>query len=215
MASTTLVDELLLKTESHPWPYSIEWLKQGKELKVSTWRLISFSIGKDYMDQLWCDIISMDACYVLLGRPWLYDWKVTHDGFLNTYTLHKNGRKITLVPLPPHQIANPKSVEPPKDGGVLLSFLKLTLKAEQREFKAPKELILHVRSQDPQTKTPSHPLAKQLLQEFSPVFLEDMPHSLPLKTTLQHHIDLIPGAIYPTSPLTEWTPKTQWRFKDK
>jgi len=143
MASTTLVDKLQLKIEPHPQPYSILWLNQGKGLKVSTRCLISLSIGKNCLDELWCDIILMDACHVLLGRPWLYDRKVTHDGFLNTYALHKNDRKITFVPLPPHQIAKPKSIEPLKDGGVLLTCLEPTLKAEQSEFKTFEEMILY------------------------------------------------------------------------
>jgi len=99
VASITLFDKLLLNTEPHPQPYPIQWLNQGKGLKVSTRCLISFSIGENYMDELWSDIIPMDAYHVLLGRPLLYDRKVTYDGFLNTYSLHKNGRKITLVPL--------------------------------------------------------------------------------------------------------------------
>ena len=35
VASTTLVDKLQLKFEPHPQPYSIQWLNQGKGLKVS------------------------------------------------------------------------------------------------------------------------------------------------------------------------------------
>ena len=136
VASTALVDKLQLKAEPHPQPYSIQWLNQGKGLKVSSRYLISLSIGKNYVDDLWCDILAMHACHVRLGRPWLYDREVTHDGFQNTYSLHQNGRKITLVPVSPHQIAKPKTVEPLKDAGVLLTLLEPTLKAEQREFKA-------------------------------------------------------------------------------
>jgi len=69
VASTTLVDKLQLKTEPHPHPYSIQWLNQGKRLKVSLRCLVSLSIGKSYVDKLWCDILAMDACHVLLGRP--------------------------------------------------------------------------------------------------------------------------------------------------
>jgi len=93
VTSTTLVEKLQLKVEPHPHLYSIQWLNQGKGLQVSTRCLINFSIGKSYLDKLWRDIIPMDACHILLGRPWLYDWKVMHDGHLNMYTLHKNGRK--------------------------------------------------------------------------------------------------------------------------
>jgi len=46
----------------------------------------------------------MDACHVLLGRPWLYDRKVTHNGYLNTYSFTKDGKKITLAPLPPSKL---------------------------------------------------------------------------------------------------------------
>jgi len=117
-----------------------------------------------------------------------------------TPTVHQNDRKITVVPLPPYQISKPKTIEPLKDGGVLLTLLDPTFKAEQREFKAFKEMILHAPSQTPQTKTPPHPLAKQLLLEFSHVFPEDIPHGLPPKRTIQHHINLIPGATLPNKP---------------
>jgi len=163
VASTTLVDKLQLKIKPHPQTYSIQRLNQGKGLKVSAQCLICLSIIKKYFDELWCDIIQRDAFHVLLRRPWLYDRKVTYDGFLNTYTLHKNSRKTTLIPLPPHQITKSKSIEPLKDGGVLLSFLEPTLKVEQSEFNTFKEIILHTPTLGPQTETPLHPLTKQLL----------------------------------------------------
>lgn len=31
----------------------------------------------------------MDTCHLLLGRPWQYDRRVSHDGFKNTYSLSK------------------------------------------------------------------------------------------------------------------------------
>ena len=124
-----------------------------------------------------------------------------------TYSLHQNGRKITLVPLSPHQIAKPKTVEPLKDAGVLLTLLEPTLKAEQREFKAFKEMMLHAPSQTPQIETPLHPLAKQLLLKFSHVFPEDIPHGLPPKRIIQHHIDRIFETILPNKPTYRMNPK--------
>jgi len=70
--------------------------------------LTSFSIGKNYQDELWCDVIPMDACHMLLGRPWLYDRKVMHNGYLNTYSFTKDGKKITLAPLPPSKLYETK-----------------------------------------------------------------------------------------------------------
>nr|GFD08275.1 putative nucleotidyltransferase, ribonuclease H [Tanacetum cinerariifolium] len=40
----------------------------------------------------------MDACHVLLGRPWQFDRKTKHDGFKNTYTFEKDGTTIILGP---------------------------------------------------------------------------------------------------------------------
>ena len=61
--------------------------------------LIKFSIGKTYKDKVWCDVILMDACHLLLGRPCQYDRKCIHDGRKNTYTFWKDGSKIILLPL--------------------------------------------------------------------------------------------------------------------
>ena len=207
VASTTMVEKLQLKIEPHPNSYSIQWLNQGKGLQVSTRCLISLSIGKSYHDELWFDIIPMDACHILLGRPWLYDRRVMHDGFKNTYTLQKNGRKITLVPLAPQQNPKLKHMETPKEGELLLSLLEPTLKATHHEFKNHKELILHSPPQNPQSKTPLHPLATQLLQEYAHMFPDDIPSGLPPKRTIQHHIDLIPGSILPNKPAYRMNPK--------
>ncbi|GJU05780.1 hypothetical protein Tco_1122210 [Tanacetum coccineum] len=44
------------------------------------------------------DIVDMDACHVLLGRPWQSDLNVVHIGKENTYTFSKDGHKLTLCP---------------------------------------------------------------------------------------------------------------------
>jgi hypothetical protein len=41
----------------------------------------------------------MDACHLLLGRPWKYEKKLMHDGGKNTYTFRKDGSKVVLFPL--------------------------------------------------------------------------------------------------------------------
>jgi len=70
VASLSMVEKLGLQATAHPHPYNIQWLNQGKGLQVNSRCLISFSIGKSYHDEFWCDIIPMDACHLLLGRPW-------------------------------------------------------------------------------------------------------------------------------------------------
>jgi len=69
VASKTLVEKLKLAVSPHPSPYTIQWLNQGKGLQNSSRCLIGFSISKNYKDEIGCDIVPMDACHVLLGRP--------------------------------------------------------------------------------------------------------------------------------------------------
>ena len=59
---------------------------------------VEFQIGT-YKDEVLCDIIPMDVCHILLGRPWQYDRKFVHDGRKNTYSLEKDGKRHTLSPL--------------------------------------------------------------------------------------------------------------------
>ncbi|GJT55360.1 hypothetical protein Tco_0990414 [Tanacetum coccineum] len=58
----------------------------------------SYHIGK-YKDEVTCDIVDMDACHILLGRPWEYDVNAIHKGKENTYSFIINGVKKVLVPL--------------------------------------------------------------------------------------------------------------------
>ncbi|RVW59597.1 hypothetical protein CK203_107447 [Vitis vinifera] len=37
------------------------------------------SIGKNYKDEVWYDVVPMDVCHLLLGCPWKYDRSVIHD----------------------------------------------------------------------------------------------------------------------------------------
>jgi len=66
--SKEMVSKFDLKTETHPAPCKIEWIKRGTERCRFT-----FSIGKHYSDSILCDVVEMDACYLILGRPWQFD----------------------------------------------------------------------------------------------------------------------------------------------
>nr|GEW16372.1 hypothetical protein [Tanacetum cinerariifolium] len=78
-------------------PYKLSWFRKVNEVNVDTRCLVSFSIGRKYFDNVWCDVVSMDACHVLLGRPWQFDRCTTHDRRSNTYSFNKDNVKVTLV----------------------------------------------------------------------------------------------------------------------
>ena len=46
-----------------------------------------------------CDVMKMDVCHILLGRPWQYDRGAAHDGKKNNYKFHKDGIDHTLNPI--------------------------------------------------------------------------------------------------------------------
>ncbi|KAG8490723.1 hypothetical protein CXB51_013780 [Gossypium anomalum] len=103
VASTLMVDKLGLTTTKQLSPYKLQWLNDGGEIKVAKQVLVSSSIGK-YEDEVLCDVVPMHARHLLLGRPWQYDRRVTHDGYTNRYTFKYQGKKITLAPLTPKQV---------------------------------------------------------------------------------------------------------------
>ena len=59
---------------------------------------MKFKIGS-YQDEVLCDVIPMDICHMLLGRPWQFDRHVVHDGHAITYTVTNDGVKHKLKPL--------------------------------------------------------------------------------------------------------------------
>jgi len=69
VVSTTMVEKLNLKTEAHSHPYKLQLLQKGNDIQVTKKCLVQFSIGKNYQDEVMCDVVPMDACHILLGRP--------------------------------------------------------------------------------------------------------------------------------------------------
>ena len=53
----------------------------------------------DYEDTVICDVLPMDACQVLLARPWQFDKYSTHEGHSNVYSLWHKGRRHVLHPM--------------------------------------------------------------------------------------------------------------------
>jgi len=100
VVSLSVIEKLGLQAMTHPHPYNIQWLNHSKGLQVNSCCLISLSIGKNYKDELWCDVIPMDAYHILHDRPWLCDSKVMHNGFLTPFP--KEGRRLPWF-LHPHR----------------------------------------------------------------------------------------------------------------
>ncbi|GJX06815.1 reverse transcriptase domain-containing protein [Tanacetum coccineum] len=117
----------------------------------------------------------MDACHILLGRPWLYDHRVKHDGYRNTYTFKKDGVSITLAPL------NPKDAPPDR---VLISktdFVGLVKVS-------PPSVVFGLLMIEENPVTAAAPLSMvPLLNEFKDVFPEEIPAGMNPKEFAELH----------------------------
>ncbi|PKU87240.1 hypothetical protein MA16_Dca009388 [Dendrobium catenatum] len=68
--SRAVVQALQLKTSKNPNPYKISWVKKGVEISVTEMCKVAFSIGRHYASEVLCDVVDMDVCHLILGRPW-------------------------------------------------------------------------------------------------------------------------------------------------
>lgn len=198
VVATTMVEKLNLKMMEHPQPYKLSWLQKGNEVKVNKKCLVQFSIGQNYKDEIWCDVVPMDACHLLLGRPWQYDRKVVHDGFRNTYTFEKDGVKIVLGPMKSGSSPKPMKV----DGNNLLTKSEFLI-----AFEEIKEAYALVIMEENEMKGGIPPTLRPLLQEFQDVIPKEIPAGLPPMRDIQHCIDFIPGAAIPNKAAYRMNPK--------
>jgi len=161
---------------------------------------VVFQIGT-YKDVVLCDIIPMDVCHILLGRPWKYDRKVVHDGRKNTYSLEKDGRRHTMSPL-----KDKATQECPG-----LNILLMTGKELLQEVK--KEELHFSLVGKPQVILTSTNLdyfpteVKILLDDYADIIVDKLPNALPPMRSISHHIDLIPSASLPNKAAYRPTPQ--------
>ncbi|XP_071740522.1 uncharacterized protein [Rutidosis leptorrhynchoides] len=188
-----MVDKLALVAEDHPKPYQLTWLKRGNHIKVTKRYLVQFSIGKTNKNEVWCEVIPMDACHLLLGRPWKFDIKTKHDGFHNTYSFMKDGINITLAPS--RQFSGAESA------------LILNKAAFEDEAKMKSLVFALIVAEVKSDMTVIPAAIRPLLTEYGDVFLNEIPAGWPLMRDIQHCIDLVLGSVIPNKPAYKLNPK--------
>lgn len=72
----------------------------GEAAKVTNTCLVPLSIGENYIDQIACVVVNMDATNLILGKPWQFDRDVVHRERLNQYIIQVGNRGISSMPLP-------------------------------------------------------------------------------------------------------------------
>nr|KYP49516.1 hypothetical protein KK1_028711 [Cajanus cajan]KYP49520.1 hypothetical protein KK1_028716 [Cajanus cajan] len=101
--STRLVEKLDLTLIPHPKPYQLHWLNEDGDIIMDKQVKFKFFIST-YEDHVVCDIVSMEAFHILLGRPWQFDKKIMHNGLTNEITFTYKENKFVLQPLSLSQV---------------------------------------------------------------------------------------------------------------
>jgi hypothetical protein len=123
IVSEEAVRKLGLETKRRPTPYQLEWLTKGNEVRVSKYCQVPFSIGGKYVDRVWCDVVDMTMCHLLLGKSWQDDKAAVYDETKNTYSFMLGKTKLTLLQSP-----WPKPQPSQGDGQTIVAKQELTSK---------------------------------------------------------------------------------------
>ncbi|GJU41845.1 hypothetical protein Tco_1194802 [Tanacetum coccineum] len=91
---------------TEPLDGEAEQIKKGPALKVTEIFKVPLAIGKHYNELVTCDVVDIEACHVLLGRPWQHDMDATHQGKSNMYLFKWSGKTIAILSL---SVVSPKT----------------------------------------------------------------------------------------------------------
>jgi hypothetical protein len=197
------LDRLEFKSRRHPSPYKI---------RVSHVVNVPFSVGK-YNDHVECDVVPMQACQLLLGRPCLYDHDVQIFGRTNKLSFLYKGERISLLPLTPEEILKDDLKKKRRESE---NQLKVIHKNSKGEFPKPNKtppppitktpgkegLVMMTRNGDLKELSEPNAMFFVLLYKDTLLSTNNLPSTLPsiVFDALQEYDDVFPNEVPPGLP---------------
>jgi hypothetical protein len=215
LASMEMVEKLSLTTRPHPHPYHIQWFNNSGKVKVTRTVHVHFTIAR-YANYAECDVVPMQACALLLGRPWQFDTNSIHHGSTNQYSLVHNNEKIMLLPMSPESILKDDLARPSRahnegkklsENQIVAKELMPSTSTSKSDPKHANEIRLKITCLlasksdiseiDVSTTACYAIICKEVL-----FFAEEMPLSLPpaVANILQEYEDIFPQDVPPGLP---------------
>ena len=197
--SEEAVQKLQLVRTPHDHPYRVTWLNKGHKVLVNEQAWVDFSIG-GYQDRILCDILPMDACHLLLGRPWQYDRDAVYHGKKNLYTFKKDGTTFKIQSL----IEDGDTVT---DQKLLLMSGKEFLKDFKEEEEVGFVVLLKPREEEIKKPNVLPEEVQDILDKYRDIISNGTLATLPPQRAVSHQIDFVPGASLPNKAAYKMTPE--------
>jgi len=137
--------------------------------------------------------------HILLGRPWLFDRQVHHDGKENTYEFKKYGQQYKLTPMLEDTIATTTRICADINRSnirIILCYAKEFLQEEIKETFCLEVIMKEVKGVE----------KPNVVSTEIKLFLDDLLKGLPLVRSISHQIDLMFGSILPNKAPYMMTP---------
>ena len=152
----------------------------------------------------------MDACHLLLGRPWQHGVDATHEGKANLYSFQWKKKRIIIPPLPP--LSKTTKADKEEESTKIFSLCKRgEFLFESKETRQQFALVVKEEVAPP-IDIPEE--MKPVLEEFKRILPPELPDGLPPMRDIQHHIDVILGASLPLSSSLPHEPQRERRAQE-
>jgi hypothetical protein len=167
---------------SHPQPYTIGWLRQGSDLRVSQQCRLLYDI-KPFKDEVLCDVSPLEVCDVLLGQPYLWKRHVVYESRPHSVIITLN-RKLYRIPeaVPPSAISLISAKQCRKVISQMGKFVFFVIHSQNKRNIAATSRV----SMD-DLSTQQNQVDK-VVEEYSDIF--SSPTGVPLHCQVKHPIDL-------------------------
>jgi hypothetical protein len=67
-----LVNKLGLDVYNHPIPCPLGWVNKDEDIRVTKQCKIEFLVSVDFIDEVELNVVPLDVCGVMFGRPYMY-----------------------------------------------------------------------------------------------------------------------------------------------
>jgi hypothetical protein len=191
--SAEVIKRLALLTTPHPQPYTIGWLRQRSDLRVSQQCRLSYGI-KPFKDEVLCDVSPLEVCDVLLGQPYLWKCHVVYESRPRSVIITLN-RKLYRIPeaIPPSGVSLISAKKCRKVISQMRKFVFFVILSQNKRKTAATSRV-SVADLSTQQKQ-----VDKDVEEYSDIF--SLPTGVPLHCQVKHPIDLTPDAPLPNGPV--------------